>query len=186
MNQIICECEHDFTLVLAGIAELTPEVTNALYEAGCDDATVAARCGRIVITFSRSAASLKDAILTAIQCVRKANIGADVLRVDFCNLVTQADIARKIGRTRQLVHQYMTGKRGPGGFPPPVCEVADGTWLWYWCEVAFWLWENDMITEDVLRDAQEVDAINSVLELEWQKKEHRELTEEVLNALAGC
>lgn len=185
MKQKICESEHDFTLVLTGIDELTQKVLDAFFEAGCDDATFASRCGRIVATFSRSAPSLKDAILSAIQCIRKADVGADVLRVDHCSLITQADIARKIGRSRQLVHQYMTGTRGPGGFPPPVSEISDGTWLWSWSEVASWLWQNSMIKEDVLRDVQQLEAINSVLEIEWQKKEHRELTEEVIKAVAG-
>jgi hypothetical protein len=179
----LSESEHDFTLVLTGVSELTQKVVDAFYEAGCDDATIASRSGRVVATFSRTAPSLKDAILSAIQSVRKAKVGADVLRVDYRSLVTQSDIARKIGRSRQLVHQYMTSTRGPGGFPPPVCEISDGTWLWLWSEVAFWLWENDMIKEDVLRDAQQVDAINSVLEVEWQKKENRELTEEIAKAL---
>ena len=185
MNQKSCNSEHDFTLVLTGIRELTQEVVDAFFEAGCDDATIASRGGRIVVTFSRTASSLKDAILSAIQCVRKANTGADVLRIDYCNLVTQADIARKIGRSRQLVQQYMTGVRGPGGFPPPVCEVSDGSRLWLWCEVASWLCENDMIKEEVLRDARQVEAINSVLEMEWQKKENRELTEEVIKAVSA-
>lgn len=44
MNQTSCESEHDFTLVLYGISELTREVVDALYEAGCDDATIASRC----------------------------------------------------------------------------------------------------------------------------------------------
>lgn len=184
MKRKIAEREHEFTLVLTGVSELTQQVVDALYEAGCDDSTVASRCGRIVITFSRAAATLKDAIISGILCVRRANIGADVLRVDYCNLVTQADIARRIGRSRQLVHQYWTGTRGPGGFPAPACEVCDGTWLWSWGEVAGWLWENDMIQESVLRDAQQVEAINSVLDVEWQKKEHRELTEEIIKAVA--
>jgi len=113
------EAEHDFTLVLTGFTRLTERVENALYEAGCDDATLSMRCGRPYLTFSRVAPSLKEAILSAIRDVRKAGIGADVLRVDDCSLVTQADIARKIGRSRQLVHQYITGTRGPGAFPPP-------------------------------------------------------------------
>ena len=96
-----CEREHDFALVLSGMTELTPEVQDALFEAGCDDATISVRAGRVYLTFSRNSRSLKDAILTAIQDVKNARVGADVLRVDVCNLVTQADIARKIGRSRQ-------------------------------------------------------------------------------------
>jgi hypothetical protein len=183
MNQKACECEHDFTLVLTGVSELTQTVEDALFNAGCDDATIAVRSGRLFVTFSRSAESLKDAIISAIRAVWRANIGADVLRVDYCNLVTQSDIARRIKRSRQLVHQYMIGARGPGGFPPPACEISDEAPLWYWCEVAYWLWENNMIKEDVLRDAQEVDIINSVLELRHQQKMMPELTDEIMRTV---
>ena len=179
MNSEVCKSEHDFALVLTGISKVAPEAENALFDAGCSDATLSIRAGRVFLTFSRNAESLKDAILTAIQDVCKANIGADVLRVDTCNLVTQADIARKIGRTRQLVHQYMMGVRGPGSFPAPVCDITEGAPLWYWCEVAYWLWQNDMIKEDVLREAQEVAVINSFLELAYQRQIEPELTGEV-------
>lgn len=184
MNTKSCECEHDFSLVIDGVTEMTPEIVDALFEAGCDDATVGMRAGRMFITFSRTSTSMKDAILSAIMNVRNAGVGAEVLRVDYCNLVTISDIARKIGRSRQLVHQYMRGMRGPGGFPGPVCEIAEGTYLWMWCEVAFWLWENDMIKEDVLRTAQEVDAINSFLDMQLQKKRNKRLTQEIKNAIA--
>ena len=178
-----CECNHDFTLVLRGVTEVTQEIEDALFEAGCDDSTLAVRGGRVFLTFSRTAASLKDAILSAILDVRKAGIGADVLRVDYCGLVTQADIARKIGRSRQLVHQYLVGTRGPGGFPGPACEITDEAPLWLWCEVAYWLWENGIVTNDVLRDAEEVEAINAVLELEYHKKTKGELIAEVMQSL---
>jgi hypothetical protein len=38
--------------------------------------------GRLYIEFSRLAVSLEDAIVSAIDDVRKAKIGAEVLRVD--------------------------------------------------------------------------------------------------------
>lgn len=179
----IRESEHDFALVLTGLTGLPDGVEDALFNAGCDDATISLRSGRIYMTFSRRAASLKDAILSAIKDVRRAKIGADVLRVDTCNLVTQSDIARKIGRTRQLVHQYMTGQRGPGGFPAPACDICDGSQLWYWCEVASWLWSNDMIKEDILREAEDVACINTVLELESQKQQNPQLVEEIRNSV---
>lgn len=179
-----CEREHDFALVLTGVTEMTSEAEDALFEAGCDDATISVRFGRVFLTFSRTAPSLKDAVLSAIRDVKKAKIGAGVLRVDVCNLVTQADIARKIGRSRQLVHQYITGARGPGGFPAPACAITDGVPLWSWCEVAYWLWQNDMIKEDALREAQEAATINSVLELEYQRRLDPALTEEIQRSLA--
>src|SRR5205823_13689194 len=90
-----------------------------------------------------------------------------------------------MGRSRQLVHQYLTGERGPGDFPPPVCQLADDSPLWAWCEVASWLRQNDMIKEHVLRAALEVAIINSVLELEHQKQRAPQLTREVLRAVAS-
>ena len=180
-----CEREHDFALVLTGITELTPEAENALFEAGCDDATISVRSGRVFLTFSRTAPTLPDAIISAIQDVRRAGVGAEVLRVDYCNLVTQADIARKIGRSRQLVHQYITGARGPGGFPAPACNITDDSPLWFWCEVAYWLWQNDMIREDVLREAEEVAVINSVLEFEYQRQLKPDRTEEIRRAVTS-
>ena len=112
-----CETEFDFTLLLDGIDKITPDVEDVLFTAGCDDATISLRFGRMYLTFSRSAASLKDAIISAIKNVRESGIDATVLRVDQCDLVTQSEIARRIHRSRQLVNQYITGGRGPGGFP---------------------------------------------------------------------
>ena len=88
-----CDTEHDFVLVLAGVTDLTPEQEDVLFEAGCDDATISLRFGTIYLTFARFAPTLKEAVLTALRDVRRANIGAAVRYIDECNLVTQAEIA---------------------------------------------------------------------------------------------
>jgi hypothetical protein len=62
--------------VYPDVLALTSEVENALFEARCDDATVAIYAGRMPLDFARSAPTLKDAILSAIEDVRKAKIGA--------------------------------------------------------------------------------------------------------------
>lgn len=178
------EREYDFALILTGVRELTTEVENALFEAGCDDATLSVQYGSIYMEFSRTAASLKDAILSGIRDVRKAGIGVDVWRVDGCNLVTLAEIARRVRRSRQLVHQYMTGKRGPGGFPAPECNLTDGQPLWAWCAVSYWLWQNDMIRPEELQDAEIVAAINNALEQAHQRGRNPKLVEEVARAVA--
>jgi hypothetical protein len=178
-----CQTQHDFVLVLRGIADVTNEAADALFEAGCGDATASVRSGRVFLTFSRVSDSLKNAVISAIIDVRKANIGANVLRVDVCNLVTQADIARRIARSRQLVRQYITGERGPGGFPPPACNIADRAPLWYWCEVSWWLWENDMVPENVAREAQEVGVINSALDLYHERPMNPNLASAVVKSL---
>lgn len=176
--------EYDFTLLLEGISEVNADVEDALFEAGCDDATINVRFGRVYLIFSREAPSIKDAVISAIRNVRDAKIGADVLRVDVCDLVSQADIARRMGRTRQLVNQYVTGTRGPGSFPAPACNISDGGPLWYWREVAQWLWQNNLIEEHVLRDAQQLAIVNGVLELNQQRRMDPGLTSEIMKALS--
>jgi hypothetical protein len=184
-DQADCRREFDFSLVLSGVHELTTEVEDALFEAGCDDATLSVRYGNLCLEFSRAANSFLEAILSAIQDVRKANIGADVARVDECDLVTPAEIARRIGRSRQLVHQYMTGQRGPGRFPAPDCNLTDGAPLWAWCAVSYWLCENDMIRPEELRHAEIVAAINNVLQRESQRERNPALVEEIVRAVAS-
>lgn len=179
-----CEREYDFALVLKGVHHLTTEVEDALFQAGCDDATLSLQYGSVAMEFSRSALTLKDAILSAIRDVRKAGIGADVWRVDACELVSPAEIARRIKRSRQLVHQYMTGKRGPGGFPAPECNLTDGQPLWSWCAVSYWLSQNDMIRLEELRDAEIVAAINNALERAHQHQRNPALVDEVSRAVA--
>jgi hypothetical protein len=179
-----CEREYDFALILSGVRELTSEIEDALFEAGCSDATLSVQYGFVYMEFSRTAPSLKDAILSAIGDVRKAKIGADVLRVDECDLVTPAEIARRISRSRQLVHQYMTGQRGPGGFPAPECNLTDGAPLWTWCAVSYWLWQHDMIRPEELQNAEVVAAINNALEATQQRGRNPDLVAEVARVVA--
>lgn len=179
------ESPHEFTLALAGLSDLTPKVADALYEAGCDDATITVRGGRMFLAFTRPAPSLKDAILSAMRDVRRARTGATVRRVDHRSLVTPAEIARKLGRSRQLVHQYMTGARGPGGFPGPACVVGKGAPQWSWSEVAAWLHGHGLLSADEFRAAEEIDAINAALEWSWRRKSHRKLASDVLRTVGG-
>ncbi len=155
--------DFDFALALDGVKALTREVEDALFEAGCDDATLTWVYGRLWMEFTRTAASLGDAILSAIRDVRRADIGADVLQVDECNMVTQAEIARRAGRSRQYVHQLITGKRGPGNFPPPHCHLTEKVELWAWGEVSPWLYENSVIKQSTHEEFETIEAINEAL-----------------------
>lgn len=166
-----CEREYDFALIVSGVPELSEHMMDTLFEAGCDDATPSIQYGLLYLEFSRSAVSLQDAIISAIRDVMKSGLPVRVLRVDDCNFVTQAEIARRIGRSRQLVHQYMTGKRGPGSFPPPACHITDRTPLWQWCAVSFWLSSNNLLRPEESWNAAVVEAINSTLERQILPKE---------------
>jgi len=180
-----CDREYDFALVVTGVADLTDEVLDALFASGCDDATTSLRYGQLFIEFSRESGSLKDAIIGAIRDVHSAGIGARVVRVDDCDLVTMADIARKIGRSRQLVYQYMTGERGPGGFPPPVCFITEHKALWAWCEVSYWLARNNILRPEDSWNAEVLAAINNALEMSHQRERHPDLVEDITRELGA-
>jgi hypothetical protein len=68
-----------FALTLARLDVLTPEIADALFEAGCDDGTPSSRDGVVRVSFDREAPSLGDAIGSAIKDVERA--GYSVARV---------------------------------------------------------------------------------------------------------
>ena len=67
---------YDFTLVLADLAELTDDQADALFEAGCDDATPVSRDGHAFLHFAREAESLEHAIRSAIADVARSGLHA--------------------------------------------------------------------------------------------------------------
>ena len=73
---------HRFTLVLAGVAEITPELADALFEATKGDIELNMRNGVAFLEFERAASTLREAILSAIRDVHTANVGAHVVRVE--------------------------------------------------------------------------------------------------------
>ena len=180
-----CQREYDFALVLDGLTDLNDEGMNKLFDAGCDDATFSVRDGRVFAEFSREAESYSQALLTAISDVRAARVGAVVLRVNTCDLVTPADIARRIGRSRELVSQYISGDRGPGKFPPPECFLTDAKPLWMWCAVSYWLAENSLIRPEEYREAQFVWVVNEWLSSQRSRRENPELISQIEKSLAA-
>jgi hypothetical protein len=75
--------KHEFRLILEGIPEFTDEVMDALYEAGCDDGTFSQINGVTSAFFHREAPSLSEAINSAVHDVRRANIGARIVKVEI-------------------------------------------------------------------------------------------------------
>ena len=65
------ETEHEFMLTLDGVSDLDDEAVDALYEAGCDDSTIMTRAGRVMMGFTRTAPTMKDAIVTPSRMSRE-------------------------------------------------------------------------------------------------------------------
>lgn len=126
--------EHPFELTIQG--GLTDAQLDALFEAGCDDATFSSKGDLTFAAFDREAPSLLDAVLSAIADVESV-APLEVLRVDPDELVWASEIAERTGRTRQSVDQLVKGKRGPGGFPAPATHATRNP-LWRWSEVEAW------------------------------------------------
>ena len=72
---------YDFTLVLSKGTELTDQLVEDLYEAGCDDGSPSS-CGEtVMVTLHREAESLEHAIRSGIADVQKT--ACSVARVEI-------------------------------------------------------------------------------------------------------
>jgi hypothetical protein len=72
---------HEFTVILAGVDELTVEVADALFAAGCDDCTPSSIGPIISLAFDREASSLGEAIGSAVADVERAGLAVAKVEV---------------------------------------------------------------------------------------------------------
>jgi len=63
---------HQFTLILADTALVDEALENRVFEAGCGDALLAVCDGVVSLDFGRCAATLKEALTSAIHDVEAA------------------------------------------------------------------------------------------------------------------
>jgi hypothetical protein len=129
---------HEFTVYLDR-APANESEYDRLFEAGLDDSTPEEAGGRAMLRVARSAATLADAIVSVAQDLAKAGFRA--VGVENEDLVTTSTVAARLGRTRESVRLLAAGKRGPGGFPPPVVS-GDARALYSWAAVRAWFERN--------------------------------------------
>ena len=170
------------TLIVDGTDLQSEPPIDALFEAGCDDATVGQVDGVQYVDFDREAESLGEAIISAVRDIEKVD-GVQVTRVADAGLVSMTDIATRLGRTRESVRLLVTGARGPGGFPAPVTDPRGRYRLWRWSDVTRWL--TTRLGDDTLPDDHFVTAINASLELRRYQHEFSGARRSSLRALAG-
>jgi hypothetical protein len=63
---------HQFTVILEGLGDISEELTNRLFEAGCDDTLLRCCDGVVYLDFDRDAHSLADAIGSAVRDITAA------------------------------------------------------------------------------------------------------------------
>lgn len=129
-----------FTLIVDGPDLQDQPLIDSLFEAGCDDATIGCSDGVQYVDFDREADVFGDAILSAVDDLETIE-GVEVVRVADAGLVSVADMAVRVGRTRESVRLLVSGARGPGGFPKPVTGPRSRYRLWRWSEAARWFKE---------------------------------------------
>ena len=85
-----------FTLHLKDVKEMTMELSDNLYEAGCRDSSPSSSRGRSEVSFDREATTLQEAIRSAVSDVRKAGIEVDHVEIESGELAA-AELAQWAG-----------------------------------------------------------------------------------------
>jgi transcriptional regulator with XRE-family HTH domain len=148
---------HEFSIIASGLNQEADDFETRFFDAGCDDATISFQKGHIIADFAREAASLEDAISSAVEAVSKA--GATVDRVEPDPLVSLSDMAARTGLTRTTLSNYSQGKRG-SHFPAPIARVTSESPLWDWATVARWMYENEKLGKEAALNAEIVRQAN--------------------------
>lgn len=81
---------YRFTVVLAGLTEVSDDLANALFEAGCDDGSPWSSQGVAAIGFDREAESFEQAVRSAIADVQKAGCHVAWVKIEPEDLVVSA------------------------------------------------------------------------------------------------
>ena len=80
--------KYDFTVVLKDAPELTVELADRLFAAGCEDGSPGMCAGITSIDFHRSAPTLEDAIRSAVANIASAGCVVARVEIDAQSLVT--------------------------------------------------------------------------------------------------
>lgn len=157
-----------FMVVVEGADLFEDENLDAIFEAGCDDGSVASAGPVQFVDFDREAPTFPDAVLSAIRDLEGAVPGLRAIRVEPEPLVTQSAIAERTGRSRESVRLLIAGKRGPGGFPAPVDYIDARTRVWQWSDVSRWFERYAGRDPDADVVPQFTAALNGILEARRQ------------------
>jgi hypothetical protein len=79
---------YQFDVVFADVAELSDDQVDALFAAGCNDATSTSCDGAAWVHFDREAASLEEAIYSAVAQVQAAGLLVSKVELDVHTAVS--------------------------------------------------------------------------------------------------
>ena len=84
---------YRFTVILAGLDEISDDLAEALFEAGCDDGSPWSSQGVAAVGFDRQAESFEQAVRSAIADVQKAGCRVAWVKIELEDLATSAPAA---------------------------------------------------------------------------------------------
>jgi hypothetical protein len=73
---------YSFECSIDASADLPDQLTDSIYAAGCDDATVVSRDGSVRVIFDRQADSLDSAIKSAVRDLDRAGCSVNSVELD--------------------------------------------------------------------------------------------------------
>lgn len=153
---------YDFTLIVLGEVDFE-QVVDALYEAGCDDATMSYSGGIIFLHFVRESTDFEIAVLSAIADIETAVPKLKVKGLEPSDLVTLDDIACRLGYSEEYTSKLLTGRIDSINNPPlPYANVDDGTTIWSFKDVINWLYASQAI-----QDSELIDRVVKTFEIEY-------------------
>jgi hypothetical protein len=68
---------YELKIILASVTEISDDLGDALFDAGCNDGTIVNRDGEVFIRFTREGDSLEQAINSAATDVDRAGLRVD-------------------------------------------------------------------------------------------------------------
>jgi hypothetical protein len=157
---------YTFTLRFLAGSQSADELSVSIYER-IDDASLMGpdHDGSFLLELDRRSSSLPRALGVAVAELLQTLPDVTVLRVEEDDLATMADIAKRSGRTPESIRLLVSGRRGPGGFPPAAGRIDARTKVWRWADVAEWF--EQAIGEPLpgTSDSAFLQAFNSALEI---------------------
>jgi predicted DNA-binding transcriptional regulator AlpA len=131
--EVLVDVEVRFRLaeVTSDFDEFVRDVADKIDSAS----VVATHDGVLYVTVSGPGKPLSVALDLA---TRLEGLGSTIDDIDD-DLVDLSEIAARVGRSREAIRLWSSGKRGAGGFPLPVGVLPGSVKVWDWSSVNSWL-----------------------------------------------
>jgi hypothetical protein len=130
---------YHFTIVVRDASSNLAELEDRFYEAGCDDALLCSYNDTVYLEFDRQAEDAAKAIQSALNNIH--SLGFRDLIVEEQGFSTLSEMAERASMSRQALSLYAQNKRGNGNFPRPMYGLSSKSAMYFWPEVATWLFQ---------------------------------------------